>query len=235
MYQTLKSRVDRSLISPLARRVRDDGLTYLSERKLRSLEAALKRVDRNCRTGDYMEFGVALGGSAILIASLRPPGREFHGYDVFGMIPPPGPEDDRRSHERYAEIRSGNSSGLNGDTYYGYVDDLYGKVAASFAKFGQPVGRDGIRLHKGLFEDTLDPDDTRPVAFAHIDCDWFEPVDYCLRSLHDRLVPGAIVVLDDYNDYGGCRKAVDAWLDACVDTVRALRLEPHAVIERVGS
>jgi asparagine synthase (glutamine-hydrolysing) len=166
-----------------------------------------------------------------MIASSCPAGRAFHGYDVFAMIPPPGPEDDERSHRRYEEISSGRSHGLGDELYYGYLDDLYERVRKSFAAFGLPVDGARVCLHKGLFEDTLDPADSRPVAFAHIDCDWYEPVRYCLDALRDRLAPGASIVLDDYADYGGCRKAVDSFI-AETDGFRVRRLSPHAVLER---
>ncbi len=67
-----------------------------------------------------------------------------------------------------------------------------------------------VSLHKGLFEDTLHP--AGPVAFAHIDCDWYEPVKLCLERLHPRLEPGALVAIDDYHDYAGARKATDEFL-----------------------
>lgn len=232
MLQTLRTRFDSALLSPLAREVRDSNLTYLSPAKLRSLEAVLRRARLGGTAGDFLEFGVALGGSAILIASQCPPEYAFHGYDVFSMIPPPGPEDDERSHQRYEDIRSGRSKGLGKGVYYGYQDDLYERVCQRFAEFGLPVDDERIALHKGLFEDTLDPADRRPVAFAHIDCDWYEPVRYCLNALAGRLAPGASIVLDDYNDYGGCRKAVDAFL-AETDGIRVRSLTPHAVLERV--
>jgi asparagine synthase (glutamine-hydrolysing) len=138
-----------------------------------------------------------------------------------------------RSHLRYKKIRTGRSSGLGGDVYYGYLDDLYERVRQNFAGFGMEVDGRRIVLHKGLFKDTLDPADPRPVAFAHIDCDWYEPVHYCLESLHKRLSPGACVVLDDYNDYGGCRKAVDDYL-ARTASVRLRSLTPHAVLVRIS-
>jgi asparagine synthase (glutamine-hydrolysing) len=232
MLQTLHARLNSALLSPLARKVRGGNLTYLSPAKLRSLEAVLGRVRRNGADGDYLEFGVALGGSAIMIASSCPAGRAFHGYDVFAMIPPPGPEDDERSHQRFDEISSGRSGGLGGELYYGYRDDLYERVCGSFAAFGLTVDDASICLHKGLFEDTLDPADSQPVAFAHIDCDWYEPVRYCLHALRDRLAPGASIVLDDYADYGGCRKAVDSFI-AETDGFHVRRLTPHAVLERV--
>lgn len=232
MLQELRTRVDTTLLSPLAREVRDGGLTYLSPAKLRSLEAALARVQRNNVTGDFLELGIALGGSAILIASQCPPGHAFHGYDVFEMIPPPGEEDDERSHRRYDEIRAGRSAGLGERPYYGYLDNLYDRVCRLFGEFELPVDGARINLHKGLFQDTLDPADPVPVAFAHIDCDWYESVRYCLDALRRRLAAGAVVVLDDYRDYGGCRKAVDAYL-AEDRRMRVLKLDPHAVLERM--
>ena len=44
-----------------------------------------------------MEYGVALGGSAVYLASEGYDRRRFQGYDVFGMIPEPGEQDDEKS------------------------------------------------------------------------------------------------------------------------------------------
>src|SRR5690606_19647485 len=107
---------------------------------------------------DFLEFGVALGGSAIIIASRLDGARRFHGYDVFGMIPPPGPKDDPHSHERYRVIRDGESAGIGGDTYYGYLPNLYDCVLQAFDRFGLTVDGERIVLHRGMFQDTFDPD-----------------------------------------------------------------------------
>ena len=71
------------------------------------------------------------------------------------------------------------------------------------------------------------------IAFAHIDCDWYDPVKLCLARIVPRLSAGAYVVLDDYNDYGGCRRAVDEFLQAGpgVDIVAR---EPNFVFRRRG-
>ncbi len=233
MLGGLSAAFDTVRVSPLARRVRRSNLTYLSPAKLCALEGVLRRVGNEGIAGDYLEFGVALGGSAILIASHMPEGAAFHGYDVFGMIPPPGPEDDADAHARYGQIRVGTSPGIGGETYYGYLDDLYDRVCHNFAAYGMPVDGQRVALHRGLFADTLNGADTGPVAFAHIDCDWYEPVRYCLDCLRGRLAPGGHLVLDDYNDFGGCRKAVEAFLaDAGPDIVLE-RAAPSAILRRV--
>lgn len=103
-------------VSPLAREVRRRNLTYLTPAKLRTLETMLEQVADQGVEGDFLEFGVALGGSALLIASRLDGERAFHGCDVFGMIPPPGWHDDERSWPRYQVIESGKSVGIGGDT-----------------------------------------------------------------------------------------------------------------------
>ncbi|MHA2415507.1 TylF/MycF/NovP-related O-methyltransferase [Mycobacterium avium] len=181
---------DRGLAAHrLARQIRRDRLTYLTHERLASLRRAAHDV--GTVPGAVVECGVALGGSGIWLASLLKD-REYHGYDVFDQIPPPGPQDPAKAHERYAVIASGKSKGLGEDTYYGYLGDLLDRVSASFASYNLTP-----HLHKGLFEDSLHPE--WPIALAHIDCDWYEPVSVCLQRITPWLgsVPGSGVVLRD--------------------------------------
>ena len=217
-------------LSADARAVSNAGLTYLSPAKLRRIEQALQAAQSV--PGDFLEFGVALGGSAILIAR-RAEGRRFHGFDVFAMIPEPtSDKDDDKSRRRYEIIKSGESRGLDGDTYYGYRPDLFDQVKASFARHGVPVDDDRVILHKGLFEDTVPGAGLEAVAFAHIDCDWYDPVRYCLAAIADKMSVGGAIVIDDYHDYGGCRTAVDEFLAEQPDF--SFEDEPNPILRRVG-
>lgn len=204
----------KATLPPIVRSIKAERLTYLSFAKLARLQKCLRRIEVAQVPGALLEFGVALGGSAVLIAQHAHPGRRaFHGFDVFGMIPPPASDkDDARSRERYEVIAAGRSPGICGDTYYGYRTDLYGQVLATFARYGRPVDGETVALHRGLFETTWSAFRHPRVAFAHIDCDWYDPVRFCLEAVAPLLASGAIVVLDDYNDYGGCRTATDEFL-----------------------
>jgi asparagine synthase (glutamine-hydrolysing) len=215
----------RAALAPIAETVRRDRLTYLSDRKFLHIQRCLDDLEREKVEGDRLEAGVALGGSAIVIAALMGPRRRFVGYDVFGMIPPPGERDDEKSHRRYQTIESGASRGIGGDAHYGYRDTLYDDVVAAFAAHGLAVDGDRIALVRGLFADTMDLADRR-IAFAHIDCDWYDPVALCLDRIYAALVPGGYVISDDYHDYGGCRDAVDGFLVAHDDML---------VVSREGS
>ena len=195
-------------LSRTSRAVRRRHLTYLKPTKLRTLERCIDLIEFHGVPGEIIEAGVALGGSAVLLAT-RAPARRFHGYDVFGMIPPPGEKDPPEVHERYATIRDGQSKGIGSEVYYGYRDDLYEHVSRVLTEFGAPPG-DRVQLTKGLFENTLQP--TGPVALAHIDSDWYEPVRLCLHRIAPHTPPGGLMVLDDFHDYGGCRQAVEEFL-----------------------
>lgn len=193
-----------------------EGLTYLSVHKMANLERRAKYVIARGIAGDFLEFGVALGGSAIVLAEkASKAGRAFAGFDVFAMIPPPVSEkDDEKSKARYEVIASGQATGIGDGKYYGYEEDLLAKVKDNFRRHGLSVDQKRISLIQGLFEETWPTNASDQVAFAHVDCDWYDPVRYCLEQVSSRLAPGGVILLDDYYNYGGCRVATDEFLAA---------------------
>ena len=186
-----------------------EGLTYLKAPRLRDLAAVAVELERGGVAGAFVEAGTARGGSAIVIAAAKSPERPMKVYDVFGMIPPPTDRDGADVHRRYARITAGEARGPGGDTYYGYRDDLHQEVTDAFARHGVPAAEHNIELVQGLFEDTVRLDE--PVAFAHLDGDWYESTMTCLTRIAPLLVPGGRIVLDDYYMWSGCRKAVDEY------------------------
>lgn len=203
------------MLSSVARSVRRDHLTYLSPAKLLRIERALDTALRADVPGDIVEFGVALGGSSILLARRAVSPRRFFGLDVFAMIPPPtSDKDDNRSKARYQDIVEGSSTGIGGDLYYGYRDDLYAYVGRQLDRYGSPVDGSRVNLVKGLFEESWPRLGISSLAFAHIDCDWYDPVKYCLTEASRVLSRGGLIVIDDYHDYAGCKAAVDEFLMA---------------------
>lgn len=205
--------VDFWTLSPLARSVLRRRLTYLHPGKLRHIERRLREVMSAGVPGDIVEFGVALGGSTVLLAREATASRRFFGLDVFGMIPEPtSDKDDAKSKQRYQDILERRSVGIGGDPYYGYRDDLYEHVCAQLSHYGTPMDGERIRLVKGLFDETWPRLDVNRIAFAHIDCDWYDPVKFCLGESAERLSPGGVIVIDDYHDYEGCRTAVDEFI-----------------------
>jgi len=188
---------------------RAERLTYLKPANLRELASIVQQIERERLPGVVIEAGAARGGSAIVLAAAKAPERPMKVYDVFGMIPAPGEHDGADVHERYAKIAAGDARGVGGEKYYGYRDDLYREVGESFARLGVPVDENNVELIRGLFEDTIRLDE--PVAFAHLDGDWYESTMTCLERIAPLLVPGGTIVLDDYYKWSGCRAAVDEY------------------------
>ncbi|HZW13621.1 MAG TPA: TylF/MycF/NovP-related O-methyltransferase [Noviherbaspirillum sp.] len=195
--------------SKLIARNRSRNLTFLTDGKLASLVESCREIEARNIPGIFAEAGCALGGSAILISLLKNANRPFQVYDVFDMISPLTEEDTPDVHERYKTIKGGASKGIGGEQYSGYQEDLYTLVQSNLKQFGIDQQAQQVSLIKGLIQDTMYID--QPVAFAHIDVDWYEPVMTCLERIMPNLSVGGSVVLDDYHDWGGCRKAADEY------------------------
>jgi O-methyltransferase len=219
------------MIKHIYKQVAEMNLTYLADNKITSIGDCINEVNKLGISGDFVEFGVALGGSAICIAKEMGDGRSFVGLDVFDMIPPPGEKDGSLPAERYQVIKSGKSGGINGEKYYGYVNNLKEVVCSNFRQFGLEVDGEKISLVEGLYQETIPNLPEMSIAFCHIDCDWYDPVLLCMKYAAPRLSVGGYLVLDDYNDWPGCRKAVDEFL-SMHDELEMIRTNPHAVIRR---
>jgi len=191
--------------------LRANALTYCGRPgKLETVHEAARSVEGANVPGIFLEAGVAMGGSAIVIAKTKAPERELRLYDVFEMLPPPSANDDAKSHEVYRSFVSGSVTGPVDRNYVAHAADLLAFTRENMRRAGVDPEAANIRFVKGLYEQTLRIDE--PVAFAHIDCDWYDSVKLCIDRLADRMSPGGIMLFDDYHSFQGCRRAVDEWL-----------------------
>jgi hypothetical protein len=198
-------------LGTLVRQVKAERLTYLRYEHLADLAEAMMSIERRRLPGSVVEAGTALGGSAIVLAKAKREDRPMKVYDAFGMIPPPSEKDGADVHRRYRRIANGKSAGIGGDVYYGYREDLLAEVTGSFVRLGVPPESNHVEFIKGYYEDSMHID--YPVALAHLDCDWYDSVMTCLHQIEPRLVPGGRLVIDDYDQWSGCARAIDEYFD----------------------
>lgn len=217
----------------IIQQIRQRSLTYCGYPKLENICEAVEIVQKNNIPGIYLEAGCALGGSAILIAKCKPQKSSFVIYDVFEMIPSPSERDGDDAHTRYQEIASGKSQGLGGETYYGYLSNLQEIVVNNLESFGLNLFDNNIKLIKGLFQDTLHFQQQEKIAFAHIDCDWYDSVKVCIDRITPQMSRGALIVFDDYSSYSGCKQAVDEFLSSD-SRFQLVRLERSATLIKDG-
>jgi hypothetical protein len=66
---------------------------------------------------------------------------------------------------------------------------------------------------KGMVEDTIPvgaPDG--PIALLRLDTDWYSSTKHEMEHLFPKLAVGGVLIIDDYGDWEGARKAVDEYL-----------------------
>jgi hypothetical protein len=126
--------------------------------------------------GLILEFGVWSGASINTIADYVGQSRQVHGFDSF--------------------------EGLPEDWFGGYTKGLFhtqGKL---------PEVRSNVQLHVGWFDKTL-PDFVAKhrdnIAFLHVDCDLYSSTKTIFDLLGDRLVPGSVILFDEYFNYPSWR------------------------------
>ena len=155
--------------------------------------------------GDVFELGVYKGASLVRLATFRgmfesDHSRRIVGFDAFGKFPTEklSLEADTDFIGRFEEQ---GGDGLEKDEV---AEILFGK------------GFTNVTLVKGNVFETL-PDyikknpQTR-ISFLHLDMDVKEPTLFALEDLYDRVVPGGLIVLDDYNAVAGATDATDAFI-----------------------
>lgn len=175
--------------------------TMLSVERLFSLYTLAKDLCRRDLLGDFVECGVAGGGSSALLAAVtarhskRP--RRVYACDTFQGMPVPG------SVDRHAG-QSANATGWGTGTCAAPVDSLI-EVCRKLGveHLVEPV--------RGLFAETLPTVRERigPVALLHADGDWYDSTRDVLTNLYDQVVEGGRFQIDDYGYWEGCRRAVD--------------------------
>ena len=177
--------------------------------RLRGLRAVADRVVRRGIPGHVVECGVYRGGSAIVLAErlLRgSPGREMWLFDVFTGMPAPGDQDPAEAWDDVGKFVSS--------------PDV---VRANMEAAG--LATDRVHIVRGMFEETVRGFRPPPIAFLHLDCDWYDPVKLCLDTFFDAVSPGGVVVLDDYGFWSGCRKAVDEFVARHCPGIRLVAID----------
>lgn len=133
--------------------------------------------------GDFAEVGVFRGGSAEAFYKIAlAQGRGLHLFDTFTGTPFHTPGLDRHK-----------------------IDDEFaapGTEAALRALL--PLAK----LYVGTYPDTH-PADLPPLAFIHCDCDQYQSYRAVIDKLWPLVVPGGIMLFDDYPYLAGAKKAVE--------------------------
>ena len=125
------------------------------------------------KTGLVLEFGVATGRTLNHFARLLP-NKTVHGFDGFDGLP----------------------------------EDWTSRMPKGFfARTVLPRVRSNCELVVGWFSDTLPRfaqiSRGATVALLHVDCDLYSSAVTVLNTLKDQIVPGTVIIFDEYMNYPG--------------------------------
>src|SRR5262245_8877326 len=91
------------------------------------------------------------------------------------------------------------------DSFEGIPEDWHGERRGSYSTGGVvPTVPEGVSLHLGWFDESLPAFLSRhagPLRFANIDCDLYSSARTVLGLLAERIVPGSVLVFDEYLGY----------------------------------
>ena len=96
------------------------------------------------------------------------------------------------------------------DSFEGLPERWTCDPAGKFSVEGSlPAVKRNVRLIKGWFEETLPgflEEHKEHCSFIHIDCDLYSSTKTVLDGLKDRIVPGTVIVFDEYFNYPGWQR-----------------------------
>jgi hypothetical protein len=221
-FRILGLRVTKSL--PFAEEIyRTDPIAYrimqnarersmTSENSLYNLIEATRYIVINGIAGDFVECGVWRGGSMIAVAetlmSLNVHDRKLFLLDTFqGMTPPQAMDIDFQGQSAENLMTDSpevsNKSYLPGVIAFATLDD----VREGMVQTGYPIDR--TFMVPGDVMVTLPKLRTRSIAILRLDTDWYESTTSELEELWERIVPGGVLFIDDYDYWSGARQATD--------------------------
>lgn len=172
----------------LGERIRSEGRTYLHLDRLYTLWQALAGMPASASA--VVEVGVFKGGSVKFIAeALR----------AFGRTTPVYACDTFAGHAGVDEALDGRHS---------VGKQFTGVDVAEVRDYLRDVP--SVRLVAGDIRETADAlDAERAFGLVHVDVDVYPPTKFCLERFAPRVVPGGMIVVDDYG-FKTCRGAKQA-------------------------
>jgi O-methyltransferase len=218
------------LIQPnLARLLRTTGpYTLMSGRNRTTLYREGQRILRREVEGDFVEIGVHRGGSAGVLASLikEHTERDLHLFDRWGDLPEPTERDGFRREEYRKDRIPHKLAQLRDDPPLERTRQLLEKL------IGFP--RERLHYYPGWYSQTFASYSGAPIAFASLDCDYYESMREALQLVDRFASSTATIVADDYTSWPGARSAIDEWVAQTPRKVRIYPLQIGPAILRLG-
>lgn len=172
-----------------------------------NLISATRYIVENKIAGDFVECGVWRGGSMMTVAlslkKFNADDRHLFLYDTFSGMVAPTDKDRQFDGKTADQVWRENSDGA-------WCDASLEDVKSNMNLTGYPS--DKIHYIEGKIEETIPDTMPQKVALLRLDTDWYESTKHELSHLYPLLVPGGILIIDDYGHWSGSKTATDEFL-----------------------
>jgi O-methyltransferase len=153
----------------------------------------IERLKREGVVGEFAEVGVYKGESAAVLHSMDPI-RNFHLFDTFTGF---SPQD--------LAFETGEAATYTPDRFSDtHIANVLQKIS----------GNENIFLHPGHFPETAELVQGKIFALVNLDADLYMPTKAALGFFYNRLSPGGVIFIHDYNyRWEGLKRAVDEFAE----------------------
>ena len=172
-----------------------------------NLLKALHYINKKKIEGDIVESGIWRGGNLFLAKKIQDKyypniKRKFYGFDTFEGMTEPSVYDDSRMLNIYKNLKKKNKDWVKAS-----INDVISYTENIFSS------TENFYFIKGRVEETLNQKNNLPnqIALLRLDTDWYESTKKELETLYPLLIENGVLIIDDYGDMVGCRKAVDEY------------------------
>jgi O-methyltransferase len=183
------------------------SFTLTTPERIAALCAATEYAVRHEIPGSFVECGVWRGGSMMAVAltllRLGVGDRDLYLFDTYsGMTRPSEADVDYSGYRALDDWPSPEEESRVGAVPLAEVEAALGST-----------GYNRSRLHfvVGDVKKTLPVQAPFPIAVLRLDTDWYDSTFHELTHLYPNLVPGGVIIIDDYGHLVGARRAVDEY------------------------
>lgn len=168
----------------------------VNEKEISIIIDNLNKVIKNEIAGDVVELGCYVGTTSVFLAkTLQKTDKKLYVYDSFEGLPEKSAEDDSPLGNQFKK----------------------GELSASKKQFIKNIKNANVAMpviKKAWFSDLTLRDIPNKISFAFLDGDYYESIRQSLLLVEKNMVPGSIMIVDDYSneELPGVARAVDGWL-----------------------
>lgn len=190
------------------------AFTLTDPPRIAAVADAVRFLDRAGISGDLVECGVYRGGSMMAAALTHleqgAPTRTLWLYDTFAGMPAPTERDVALLSGQPAATKYSRLRRRDGGSDWDRATEE--EVAQNIRSTGYPM--ESVRMVPGMVEETLVKSRPDRIALLRLDTDWYTSTLVTMEHLFPLLVPGGILIVDDYGFWRGAREAVDEYLES---------------------